>query len=156
MKEDLEKPESEIMLLAEVNFLSSSKYLKLSRYGCSFWFWQPLYRENGPVECSMRWASMGSFEHSNRELLALLIGADVFVSHGGPRGSPEARKQPRRAESLSKASRTVLTSSTPIPVGRHRARRHRARAAARRIGTLETTHTHACFYLPSKASCCFL
>ena len=24
-----------------------------------------------------------------------------------------------------------------------------------KIGTLETTHTHACFYLPSKMSCCF-
>ena len=27
--------------------------------------------ENGPVESFMRWTLMGSFEHSNRELLAL-------------------------------------------------------------------------------------
>ena len=42
----------------------------------------------------MRWALMGSFEHSNRELLALSICRDmtVFVvhkeSHRGPEGSP--------------------------------------------------------------------
>ena len=43
------------------------------------------YGGNGPVECSMRWALTGSFEHSNRELLALSICRDmtVFVIHKG-------------------------------------------------------------------------
>ena len=55
--------------------------------------WRPPYRENGPVECRMRWALTGRFKHSNRELLALYICPDMVVfvvrkgSHRGPRES---------------------------------------------------------------------
>ena len=53
-------------------------------------FWLPFYRENGPVECCMRWVPVGSFKHSNRELLALSICRDmtVLVVPKGPRGFP--------------------------------------------------------------------
>ena len=38
-----------------------------------------------PAECCMRWAFMGSFEHSNREFLAMSTcrGMTVFVIHKG-------------------------------------------------------------------------
>ena len=76
--------------------------------GTFFLFWRPFCKENGRVESFMRWALMGCFEHSNRELLALHFcrGPTVFVIHkrsqevpgrpwgvsgtslGGPRGVP--------------------------------------------------------------------
>ena len=37
------------------------------------------YTENGLVGSFMRWALMGSFEHNNRELLALYIYRDMVV-----------------------------------------------------------------------------
>ena len=57
--------------------------------------------ENGPVVSSMRWALLGSFEHSNRELLALSICGDltVFVVHkGSHRGAIGFPGGPRRSQ----------------------------------------------------------
>ena len=61
-----------------------------SRDGGTFFdFGGVFYTENGTVESFMRWALTGSFEHSNRELLALSIcrNMTVFAIHRSPWGS---------------------------------------------------------------------
>ena len=65
----------------------------------------------------------------------------------------------RRLVAAARSSEAVARPS--VDEGRGRASpppglRSPSPAPARdRIGTLETTHNHACFYLPSEVSCCF-
>ena len=56
--------------------------------GGVFFILAVFYRENGPVESFMQWALTSSFEHSNRELLALYIYGNMndFVDHKGSLG----------------------------------------------------------------------
>ena len=51
----------------------------ISGRGGTFFDFGSFFRENGPVGCCMRWALIGSFEHTNRELLALYICGNIAV-----------------------------------------------------------------------------
>ena len=74
--------------------------------------------DNGPVESFMRWALTGSFEHSNRELLALSIcgNMSIFVVHKGSQEVPAGpRSVPGGSQGVPEASLGGLRDVPGVP-----------------------------------------